>query len=122
MKTILVADDFKSIRNFICDMLQKKGYQTIAASDGHEAFNLILQHAGNIDAVITDYNMPGCSGPDLLTLIKKHPLTKSVPVVFLTTENDPQKIKRAQELGVADWIKKPYKTEVFFSTLAGFPE
>jgi CheY-like chemotaxis protein len=117
MKTILVADDFRSIKNFICDMLESKGYRTLGASNGEEAYRALLMNPGAIDLVLSDYNMPDCDGLGLLDLIKKHPQTAIVPVIFLTTENDPKKIKAAKERGVADWIKKPYRSEVFFATI-----
>src|SRR5215203_4577155 len=116
-KTILVADDFKSIRKFICSMLERKGYQTVGASDGNEAFQMLLMNPGKIDLVLTDYNMPDCTGLDLLKLIKGHPQISAIPVVFLTTENDPDKIRAAKASGLSEWIRKPYQPDVFFSKL-----
>jgi CheY-like chemotaxis protein len=116
-KTILVVDDFRSIRLFICDMLEKKGYKTLGAANGDEAFDILSKKQEEINLVLTDYNMPGCSGFELLQKIKTNPETKDVPVIFLTTELDPDKIKRAKETGLAAWIKKPYKSDVFFSQI-----
>jgi two-component system, chemotaxis family, chemotaxis protein CheY len=116
-KTILVVDDFASVRNFICDILERRGYETISASGGLEAFQLLLDDKGKIDLVLSDYNMPDCNGYDLLTMIKAHDGMTSIPVVFFTTENDPEKIQKATQAGLSAWIKKPFRPEIFFSKL-----
>jgi two-component system, chemotaxis family, chemotaxis protein CheY len=116
-KTILVVDDFGSIRSFICDMLEKRGYATLPAQNGQEGFTLLLERHGKVDLVLTDYNMPDGSGEDLLNKIKQHPMTRKIPVVFLTTESKPEMILKAMEAGVADWIQKPYKPEIFFTKI-----
>jgi len=114
-KTILVVDDFASIRHFICEMLERKGYRTLGAANGTEAFQLLTQHAGNVDLVITDYNMPEGTGFELLKNIKNSPSIAHVPVIFLTTELSPEKMSSAKEAGLSTWIKKPYRADAFFA-------
>jgi two-component system, chemotaxis family, chemotaxis protein CheY len=115
-KTILVVDDFASIRDFVCQTLQRKGYETLGASNGEEAFEL-LKSKGPVNLVLTDYNMPGCTGLELLKRIKANPDVSSVPVVFLTTESSPEKMKIARDAGLNAWIKKPYRAETFFAQI-----
>ena len=69
-KTILVVDDFTSIRQFVCETLERKGYTTLGATNGNEAFNVLTQNSGEVDLVLTDYNMPDCTGFELLKRIK----------------------------------------------------
>ena len=64
-KTILVVEDFASIRSFLCDTLERAGYITIGASNGNEALNVLQGGSTNVDLVLSDYNMPGCTGFDL---------------------------------------------------------
>jgi two-component system, chemotaxis family, chemotaxis protein CheY len=116
-KTILVVDDFTSIRHFVCEMLERKGYQTLNAPNGNEAFNVLSSNPGGVDLVLTDYNMPDCTGFDLLKRIKSDAAVARVPVIFLTTELSPEKMKIAKEAGLAAWIKKPYRQETFFSEI-----
>jgi two-component system, chemotaxis family, chemotaxis protein CheY len=116
-KTILVVDDFKSIRMFICDMLESRGYHAVAAADAKEAVRLLSNKHIKFDLVLTDYSMPGISGLDLLRQIRKSAMYKTVPVIFLTSESRPEKIRRAKELGLTDWITKPYRPEVFFTKI-----
>ena len=116
-KTILVVDDFTSIRNFVCSTLQRKGYSTLGASNGNEAYKILTEKSGEVNLVLTDYNMPDCTGFDLLRRIKDNPTTASIPVIFLTTELSYQKMENAQKAGLFAWIKKPYRSEDFFEKI-----
>jgi two-component system, chemotaxis family, chemotaxis protein CheY len=115
-KKILVVDDFASIRDFVCETLQRKGYETIGASNGNEAFKL-LSGTPDVDLVLTDYNMPDCTGFELLKKIKSDATVSRVPVIFLTTESNPDKMKAAKAAGLSAWIKKPYRSETFFAQI-----
>ncbi len=115
-KTILVVDDFASIRDFVCETLQRKGYDTVGAADGNEAYQL-LSDKPEVNLVLTDYNMPDCTGFELLKKIKSNPTVAKVPVVFLTTESNPDKMRSAKEAGLSAWIKKPYRAEAFFAQI-----
>jgi two-component system, chemotaxis family, chemotaxis protein CheY len=115
-KKILVVDDFASIRDFVCETLQRKGYDTIGAANGNEAFK-VLGEAQDVNLVLTDYNMPDCTGFELLKKIKANPLMASIPVVFLTTDSNPDKMRAAKEAGLSAWIKKPYRAETFFAQI-----
>ena len=116
-KTILVVDDFASIRQFVCETLERKGYDTLGATNGNEAFSVLSENRSQVNLVLTDYNMPDCTGFELLKKIKSNPETSSVPVVFLTTESNPDKMRSAKEAGLAAWIKKPYRAESFFAQI-----
>ena len=116
-KTILVVDDFASIRNFVCEMLERKGYSTLGAANSSEAFQLLTQNANTVNLVLTDYNMPGGTGFELLKKIKSSPTVAHIPVIFLTTELSPEKMDSAREAGLSTWIRKPYRAEAFFAQI-----
>jgi len=116
-KTILVVDDFASIRQFVCETLEKKGYSTLGASNGNEAFDVLLSKKGEIDLVLTDYNMPDCTGFELLKKIKTNSTVAEEPEVFQTTESSPEKMKSAKDAGLSAWIKKPYRSETFLAQI-----
>jgi len=116
-KTILVVDDFTSIRNFVCATLQRKGYSTLGASNGTEAYKILTENADKVNVVLTDYNMPDVSGFDLLKMIKGNPAVAEIPVIFLTTDMSYDKMKNAKEAGLFAWIKKPYQLEEFFGQI-----
>lgn len=86
IKTILVVDDFVSIRKFVCETLTRHGFRTLQASNGKEAYAVVSESSEKVDLVLSDYNMPDCTGIQLLKLIKNNPLTATVPVIFLTSE------------------------------------
>jgi CheY-like chemotaxis protein len=115
-KTILVVDDFASIRDFMCDTLQRKGYETLGAANGNQAYQL-LSDRPEVNLVLTDDSMPECTGFELLKKIKANPEIARVPVVFLTTENSPDKMRDAKEAGLTAWIMRPYKAETFFAQI-----
>ena len=115
MKTILVVDDFSSIQKFLCTTLEKKGYKTVGASDGNEAYSLLSEN--KIDLVLSDYNMPKCTGMELLNKIKSNDETARIPVIFLTTETNPQKMQAAKQAGLYAWIRKPYHADAFFAQI-----
>ncbi|HEY9045997.1 MAG TPA: response regulator [Ohtaekwangia sp.] len=116
-KTILVVDDFASIRDFVCETLQRKGYETLGAANGNEAYKVLTEKREDVHLVLTDYNMPECTGFELLKKIKDDPAVAKVPVIFLTTESNPDKMRSAKEAGLTAWIKKPYRSEAFFAQI-----
>jgi len=116
-KTILVVDDFESIRKFVCETLERKGYVTKSAVNGNQAYEILARETEKIDLVLTDYNMPDCTGLELLKKMKSNSGTRLVPVIFLTTEDSPEKIRAAKEAGLAAWIKKPYRAENFYGQI-----
>ncbi|MBL6449285.1 response regulator [Fulvivirga sp. 29W222] len=115
MKTILVVDDFSSIQMFLCKTLEKKGYKTIGASDGNEAYEILSEN--KVDLVLSDYNMPNCTGMELLNKIKSNNETEQIPVIFLTTETNPEKMQAAKLAGLFAWVRKPYNADAFFAQI-----
>jgi two-component system, chemotaxis family, chemotaxis protein CheY len=116
-KTILVVDDFISVRNFVCESLERRGYTTIAASNGNEAYKILNERSADIDVVLTDHNMPDGSGYELLQQIKGNPSLSNKPVIFLTTEMSIETMTNAKQAGLFAWIKKPYRAEIFFEQI-----
>jgi two-component system, chemotaxis family, chemotaxis protein CheY len=116
-KTILVVDDFVSVRKFVCETLERKGYNTLGVGNVKEAFHVLKENTKTVNLVLTDYNMPDRTGFDLLVMIKSDIDVSHIPVIFLTTELSEQKMKVSKEAGLSAWIKKPYRSETFFSEI-----
>jgi two-component system chemotaxis response regulator CheY len=116
-KKILIVEDFASIRTFVCETLNRKGYDTIGAGSSKEAITILGEKNEEIDLVLTDYNMPDGTGYELLKKIKSNPATARIPVIFLTTESNPDKMKLAKDAGLSAWVKKPYRAENFFEQI-----
>jgi len=115
MKTILVVEDFSHARRFICNTLQSKGYNTLAVSSAEEAYD-VLSH-DEVNLVLSEFNIPGCNGFDLLKNIKSNPALQNIPVVFLTTDYHTDKIRFARESGMASFIKRPFREGNFFAEI-----
>lgn len=116
-KTILVVDDFSSIRNFLCNTLNKQGYNTLSAEHGKKALEILQEDPQKVDLVISDFNMPELNGMGLLKSIRADQQFASKPVIFLTTDADPNKMREAKSMGLSAWITKPYKLPNFLAQI-----
>lgn len=102
-QTILVVDDDPVQLRFMAERLQAEGYRVIAAGHGEEGLRLVEQ--GLPDLVILDVIMPGMSGMEVLSIIKRD--RRELPVVVVTGLWDENEGRRAMELGAFDYITKP---------------
>lgn len=116
-KTILVVDDFQSIRKVICETLEKYGFKTMQAENGSAALEILSVSYSKIDLILSDYNMPSMGGQELLEKIKGSRSLASIPFVLLTSENDREKMVRAKRSGLDAWVQKPYKINAFIDIL-----
>ena len=115
-KKILIADDFKHTRSIVDFTLTNAGYEVIQAVDGEEAYEKLTQR--KVDLIISDYNMPGMNGLELVQKIKLLPEYRTTPILLLTTDVDPKKMLIAKTLGLTGWIQKPFKINVFLETIS----
>ena len=116
-KRILVVDDFATIRSFVRATLERRGYDTLGATNGNQAYEIVAAENESISLILTDYYMPDGTGFDLLTKVKTNPNTNYIPVIFLTTEANTQKIEDAKKAGLFAWIKKPYRADAFLNLI-----
>jgi two-component system, chemotaxis family, chemotaxis protein CheY len=110
-KRILVVEEIDSIRFSVCETLTRKGFATVHAGNLAEALSILCSAGCNIDLVLTEYDIAESTGHELLIKIKADPAMSEVPVVFLTSESDPEKIQMAYKADLACWIKKPFRAE-----------
>lgn len=104
---ILVVDDFSTMRRIIKNLLRDLGFtNTQEADDGNTALP-ILQHGG-IDFLVTDWNMPGMTGLDLLKAVRDDPNLVSLPVLMVTAESKREQIIEAAQAGVNGYVVKPF--------------
>ncbi|MDT8422577.1 MAG: response regulator [Desulfuromonadales bacterium] len=106
-KTILIVDDSPSVRAILGDMLKDEGYNVVEATNGQEGFK--LAEYVQFDMIITDLSMPVMDGIEFLKKAKNLPLTKFVPMVVLTSENDTDKLAEAKAAGAATNLSKPFR-------------
>ena len=102
---ILFVDDEAHIRKLVATYLERRGYAVELASDGLEALRLI--HQAPPDLVITDVNMPGIDGMELVRRVRQSPRTARIPVLMLSARRQNDEILRGYEAGADEYVPKP---------------
>lgn len=107
---ILIVDDFSTMRRIIKNLLRDLGFtNTQEADDGATALPMLQN--GNFDFLITDWNMPGMQGIDLLKTVRADPNLSSLPVLMVTAEAKREQIVEAAQSGVNGYIVKPFTAQ-----------
>ena len=105
--SILVVDDFSTMRRIIKNLLRDLGFNnTTEADDGQTALPILK--AGKIEFLITDWNMPGMTGIDLLKAVRADPELAHLPVLMVTAEQKREQIIEAAQAGVNGYVVKPF--------------
>jgi two-component system chemotaxis response regulator CheY len=103
----LVVDDYSTMRRIIKNLLHDLGYANVTeADDGNTALPLLKK--GGFDFLITDWNMPGMAGLDLLKAVRADEALKAIPVLMLTAEAKREQIVEAAQAGVNGYVIKPF--------------
>lgn len=104
---ILVVDDFSTMRRIIKNLLKDLGFTNVQqADDGSTALPMLQQ--GDFDFVVTDWNMPGMQGIDLLRAVRADDSLKHLPVLMVTAEAKKEQIVAAAQAGVNGYVVKPF--------------
>lgn len=104
---ILIVDDFSTMRRIIKNLLRDLGFEnSVEADDGNTALPMLKR--GGFDFLITDWNMPGMSGMELLEEVRADPELKHLPVLMVTAEAKRDQIVAAAQAGVNGYIVKPF--------------
>jgi len=108
---ILVVDDFSTMRRIIKNLLRDLGMTNVQeADDGQTALPILKQ--GGIDFLVTDWNMPGMTGIDLLKEVRSDPNLAHMPVLMVTAEAKKEQIIAAAQAGVNGYVVKPFTAAV----------
>ena len=103
----LVVDDFSTMRRIIKNLLNDLGYANVSeADDGATALPML--QTGNFDFLVTDWNMPGMPGLDLLKAVRADQRLAKMPVLMLTAEAKREQIIEAAQAGVNGYVIKPF--------------
>ncbi len=106
---ILIVDDSGPMRGVIKKVIRSSGFNVgnfFEAANGTEALDVINEEW--LDIVLTDYNMPGMNGLELLEAMKKNELFSSIPVVMVTTEGSDERVEEFIQKGAMEYVKKPF--------------
>ena len=117
---VLIVDDSATMRALIRKVLTISGFdigEYFEGANGQEALG-VLEHNW-VDIILSDIHMPGMDGTVLLKTLKDHKLWRNIPVVLITTESRPEVINPFLNLGVQDYIQKPFRPETIRKKLTG---
>ena len=108
---ILIVDDFSTMRRIIKNLLRDLGFtNTSEADDGVTALPML--QSGNFDFLVTDWNMPGMTGIDLLKEVRADDRLKDMPILMVTAEAKRDQIVEAAQAGVNGYVVKPFTAAV----------
>jgi len=112
-KTILIVDDMLTLRQSARIILERQGYVVAEAGDGQEALQKISE--SRPDLVLLDLMMPTMSGLDVLEHIAADKALRGLPIIVLTAVADRRQMHRLIEMGVADYLLKPFTPNALLS-------
>jgi len=106
--TILVVEDDVNLLEGIRNVLELEDYQVYTATDGLEALDLMKRLSTPPDLIVSDIMMPRLDGIELLKMVRQVEAWVSIPFVYLTARGEKNDIQRGKQLGVDDYVIKPY--------------
>lgn len=110
-KKILIVDDSEINRALLSDMLSSE-YEILEAENGMEAAAILHNQEPNIGLMLLDIVMPVMDGFETLEMMNKNGWIKSIPVIMISSENMPTYVDRAYDLGVQDYISRPFDERI----------
>ncbi len=108
---IMVVDDAVSVRRVVSNMVKNAGWQPTMAKDGQEALEIIQRSAQLPDLILLDIEMPRMDGYELTAILQSQAAYRGIPIVMLTSRAGEKHRRKALDLGVSDYITKPYQAE-----------
>ena len=107
----LVIDDSRLVRTILGQILRQCGFDVTEAGNGREGLERLRQMA-RPDLILVDWNMPEMNGLDFIRALRADSAYTGVPLLMITTENDPERIAVALEAGADEYVMKPFTREV----------
>jgi DNA-binding response OmpR family regulator len=105
---VLIAEDEETIVESLSFLMEKEGYDVSVATDGQTAISMIARDVP--DMVLLDVMMPGCDGFEVVRAMRGNANTKLIPIMMLTAKTREVDRRKGLELGVDDFVTKPFST------------
>ncbi len=109
-QTILIVDDSIMNRAILADILED--YEILESTNGKEGIATLEEFGDKIDMMLLDIVMPVMDGFEVLSIMKRREGIKDIPVIMISAEDDPSLVARAYDLGVTDYIARPFDSRV----------
>lgn len=106
MKTILIIEDDKVLRENTKELLELSDYKVFIAGNGKVGIEKTFKHIP--DLILCDIWMPQLDGYGVLDYLSSHNQTRNIPFLFFTAKTDLAQIKKGMNLGADDYITKPF--------------
>ena len=110
---IMIVDDSEMNREILASILEED-YQIIEAENGEACLHLLQKHGTEISLILLDIVMPGMNGFQVLHDMNKNHWIEDVPVIMISSEDSEKSIRRAYEMGVSDYISRPFDAKVVY--------
>ena len=115
---ILIVDDSPAMRALVRRLMENSGFEVAAcleASNGAQALEVLRREC--VDAILSDVNMPGIDGEELLRRIEADESLRRIPVIIISTDGTQKRIERMLQLGARGYVMKPFRPEVLRAEL-----
>ncbi len=116
MKKILVIEDENFIRENLLELLEIEGFEAVGAENGCVGVELAKQQQPNL--ILCDVMMPELDGYGVLEALRQDPVTAKIPFLFLTASADRTNLQKIRDLGINDFILKPFNVDKFLAAIA----
>lgn len=116
---VLIVDDSTTVRQQVAAALGDTGLEVIEAEDGVDGLEKLDAH-DDVGLVLCDVNMPRMNGLDMIAVVSRTERHAGIPLIVLTTEGQPELMRRAKGAGAKAWIIKPFKPDVLAAVVQKF--
>ena len=118
MKTILVVDDSRIMRNLVKNTFAelKIPCNYLEAENGEKAYQLL--EANQVSLILLDWNMPEMDGMQFLKKVRAMPNYKDLPIIMVTSESAKYNVVEALQCGATDYIVKPIRDKLFMEKIS----
>src|ERR1043166_5534866 len=114
-KRVLIVDDDPSALRLLEKFLETSGYEVLQATNGHDAFKIVLELAPPL--IIADYRMPGMNGSELCRALREHEGVRFAYIMIVTGNADTERLVEVFEAGANDFIAKPLNRQELLARL-----
>jgi chemosensory pili system protein ChpA (sensor histidine kinase/response regulator) len=115
---VMVVDDSLTVRRVTQRLLAREGYQVVLAKDGVDALEQL--QSINPDVMLVDIEMPRMDGFDLTRNVRNDDRTRHIPIIMITSRTATKHRNYAMELGVNEYLGKPYQEDALLKSISGF--
>ena len=116
---VLVIDDSRAMRTILRGILESLDFEVVDAGDGQSAME-ILAVDRDFDIALVDWNLPGMSGLDIVTEVRRSQDLKDLRLLMVTTETEFQRVTQALQAGANEYIMKPFDRDMLVDKLSIF--